>query len=131
MEPLFALLCPCFVLFVLAVPIGILGSIFIRSRRRHPDEEGLEPIWEGRSGGRIGWLNYKGPFIRLAVYEDFIVVGAFSLYRIDREDLVSVEVVRFFLMQRVKIESRTAPTVQFASTSPEWLRDTIRGEEWD
>lgn len=37
-------------------------------------EEGKTPLYTTLGGGRIGWLNYKGPFIRLKIYDEFVVI---------------------------------------------------------
>lgn len=66
-------------ILVLVVAGGV-GLTFLRILRRSnallPEEEGRTPLHLVRTGGRIGRLRYNGPFARVAIYEDLLVVAA-------------------------------------------------------
>ncbi len=55
--------------------IVILGYILISSRRQSGSESNLTPIHKEICGARIGAWNYTIPFVRLSVYDDFLVVS--------------------------------------------------------
>ena len=40
-------------------------------------EKGKTPLYSSLAGGRIGWINYKGPFVRLRIYDEFVVIRYF------------------------------------------------------
>ena len=78
------------VFFVLGV--GALVVVFVTaaraSNRKAPEESGLTPIFTDRCGGRVGYIAYTGPFVRVAIYESFLVVAArkpIVLRRVDIE----------------------------------------------
>ncbi len=72
-----------FALFPILILLTV-GSVFLwmfrRKDRLHVSEAGKKPLFTESCAGVIGWLTYKGPFIRLAVYDDFVVVSCDKQY---------------------------------------------------
>ncbi len=62
-------------LIVLPLVIGILLFIYFSSNKKHPEEKNKNPELSFRCGGVIGLTNYKGPFIRVTVYKDFLIIA--------------------------------------------------------
>lgn len=63
-----------YVVVVFAAVISIFAYTIKKGKERLPEEEGKQPIYEKFCGGFFGTFWIRGPFIRLSVYEDFIVV---------------------------------------------------------
>jgi hypothetical protein len=76
---------------VIGLVIGILATIFLRSRSKDDIERSAELIHTQTCGGRFGFFNYSFPLVRLAVYDRFIVISYLQLLILFPEDLVSVE----------------------------------------
>ena len=72
------------------------------------EEQSLKAEFVLTCAGRIGWLNLKGPFIRFAVYEDFIVISAYRKILLRFDEIVKVESTRLFLNIGVKIVHRNS-----------------------
>ena len=51
---------------------------FLKSRRKHEDEMNLKPIFTEQCGARFNLTNYSIPFVRHALYEEFVIVSSFS-----------------------------------------------------
>ena len=67
--------------FIVAIPIlfvvlvgGILLLLLWGSGMRLDIEKDKTPLHTETAGGRIGWMRYRGPFIRLNIYDEFIVI---------------------------------------------------------
>jgi hypothetical protein len=70
-----------FILWVVSLIIGavivfgIFTFIIRRGNQRIAKEMGRTPLYKVTSSGRIGLWTYKGPFIQMRMYEDFLVIG--------------------------------------------------------
>jgi len=64
-----------FPLIILPVAIYFVYMGYNRTKKRAAEEEGKTPIFEARCGGQVGIWFYKGPFIRVSVYPEFLVVA--------------------------------------------------------
>lgn len=62
-------------LIVLPLVIGILLFMYFSSDKKHLEEENKTPELSFKTGGVIGWTNYKGPFIRVTVYQEFLIIA--------------------------------------------------------
>lgn len=98
-----------------AIPIAVLSGviavfvwIYRRKDRSHPAEAGKAPIFTEACGGVVGWLNYKGPFIRVAVYPDFLVVSCDRQYYLPFSSVGHIERRNFFFSKGYRIHHRTA-----------------------
>ena len=60
-------------------------------------EEGKTPLYSSLGGGRIGMLDYRGPLIRLKIYDEFLVIRYFFHSVVFRYDEIErVEVKKWF-----------------------------------
>lgn len=67
-------------LVILPGVAGLFIWMFVRKDRLHPAEEGKKAVYATTCAGIVGWLTYKGPFLRLAVYTEFLVVACDKVY---------------------------------------------------
>ena len=98
-ESYFFILPPIFI----AIVFSILGYILWRSYRKLPAEEGLTPLFSVRTAGRINGLSYTFPFVRFAIYDDFIVIACASVIRIERKSLTGLKPGRWLRKNMLKI----------------------------
>lgn len=64
-----------FPLVIIPAVILMMTYIYFQADRQHPAEAGKTPRMTFRCAGVIGWISYKGPFIRIALYDDFIIIS--------------------------------------------------------
>ena len=65
-------------IFILLILIGFTASIvyyFNVADTQHPDEKGKIPIMNFKTRGVIGLVRYSWPIIRVAAYENFIIIS--------------------------------------------------------
>lgn len=64
------------------------------------------PLAEARAGGRLGWVDFGGPFLRLSVHPGGLVVKPIWMpaFGIRREDIRAVRRVRSPFGDRIEIE---------------------------
>jgi len=77
-------------LLIYLFDIGLLViflSLLIKRSLKMAVEKGLTPIFTTKCGGQIGSLGYSPPFIRLALYDDFIVISGFRKIQLKYEDI--------------------------------------------
>jgi len=84
-----ALCLACLPLFVV-VPATLVYAL---AGRRLGVERGEHPLYEARCGGRIGNHSHRIPFLRIAVYESFVVLAGRRRYHLPVEAIERVAVV--------------------------------------
>jgi len=62
-------------IIILPSVIIILGRLFLLSKKRLPEELGLTPLHTEACSGIIGMLSMRGPFIRVSIYREFLVIS--------------------------------------------------------
>ena len=87
---------------------GIFGYIFQRKDRMHASEAGKKHLFTESCAGVIGWLTYKGPFIRLAVYGEFIIVSCDKQYYLPFSAITKIERHSFLFTKGYRIYHRIA-----------------------
>ncbi len=60
-------------LFVASVVFFLLW-LGLAARRRLDIEQSRTPLYSSTGGGRIGRIGYRGPFISLRIYDEFVVI---------------------------------------------------------
>ena len=69
----------------------IVGGVFtltmVLSSQRDEREKGCTPIYSERCGGRFGLINFTVPFVRLALYEDFMVISCWTRRTIEYKNI--------------------------------------------
>jgi len=81
---------------VIAIVGGIFTITLILSSRKDAKEEGLIPIHRERCGGRIGWISFSWPFVRIAIYKDFMLIRAWRNTLIEYDKIRRLENVGLF-----------------------------------
>ena len=76
---------------ILPVVIGIFVWIYMRKDRQHAAEAGKTPTFSENCAGVVGWITYKGPFIRVAVYPEFLVVSCDRQYYLPFSQISQIE----------------------------------------
>lgn len=54
---------------------GIFAYIYLSGKAKATIEEGLTPIFEEQAGGRFDNVNLTIPFVRHAIYDDFVAIS--------------------------------------------------------
>ena len=75
------------------VGIGFVLRAWFGSVRRADVEQTSECLLEARCGGRFDGWNYSFPFVRLAVYDKFLVIASSRTYLLDYSEIEKVETV--------------------------------------
>ena len=95
-------------LVILPTVAGIFIWMFMRKDRLHAAEVGKKASFATSCGGIVGWLTYKGPFLRVAVYPEFLVVACNKLYYFPFSEIVQVERRQFMFRKGYRIQHRNA-----------------------
>jgi hypothetical protein len=77
------------ILFVLVG--GSFTLIMILSSRKTNIEKGLTPIYTERCGGLFDIMNYTYPFVRLTLYDDFLVISCLTKRIVKYKNIKQIE----------------------------------------
>lgn len=69
---------PLVMSFVVLVGLVLLLPMFTRTRRASAERE-LKPLWQENCSGKLGAIGISLPAIRIALYEQFMVIGLSAL----------------------------------------------------
>ncbi len=73
--------------------LWFLFVAFVEPHSRLDIEKDKIPLYTSTSGGRIGFPEYKGPFISLRIYEEFVIIGYFNKkIKFKFEDIDRIEI---------------------------------------
>jgi hypothetical protein len=79
-------------LFTVAITVGsVLAGLFLWPRRRAAIEAGRSPLHEVVTAGAIGWIHYRGPFIRVRTYDRFVVISGLRTIVLGYDAIDAVE----------------------------------------
>ena len=82
--------------FSLVVGLTVIGAILLAptlaSKIRASEEQNRTALWQGRCSGRVGLIGISFPAIRVALYDDFLVIGFFGPTVIAYKSLAEVAV---------------------------------------
>lgn len=82
---------------MIGVPLLLLIGIIV-AQLRLAVERGKTPIFQQTSGGHVGWISYRGPFIRLSLYEEFLVIRCWQAVVLRYAEIDRVEVTKWLGM---------------------------------
>ena len=121
---------PLFVLLFIGTVAGLLLLIALQAQRQVPAEAGKTPIYKTIGGGRIGWLNYRGPFISLRLYQEFLVIRALQTIVLSYTEIESGEVRKWLgvTADRIQITHRSlrAPeTIILGVSNPKRVKEMV------
>ncbi|HMZ61273.1 MAG TPA: hypothetical protein PL048_21045 [Leptospiraceae bacterium] len=92
-----------FPLLMIPALILVMTYIYFQADRKHPSETGKTPRLSFRCAGIIGWISYKGPFIRVSLYEDFIIISYRKIIMLKFSE-ISVKKEKFLFNKTLRIE---------------------------
>lgn len=81
-------------LIVIPTVLLAFSYFYFGGKKLNPAEEGLTPIFQEQCGGRFDGFNLTIPFVRHAIYENFLVVAygkSCHIVRFDEIDKVEVK----------------------------------------
>ncbi|MCE9598861.1 MAG: hypothetical protein K8S54_12920 [Spirochaetia bacterium] len=122
------------VLLAFPIPLLLISFfiwIFVRTGKKHPAEEGKTPKFSCVGAGQIGWIWYRGPFIRTAIYDDFMVVCCAKPYHLPFFEIISVEKKKLFFRNIFKINHRSSQcpaSIQLFWPKPELALEFLRSK---
>jgi hypothetical protein len=105
MEELSYLIFPLVVfVFLLLFALVFVYMAFL-CIRKDPTEEGIKPIFQEQCGGIFDFFYLTAPFVRLAIYDNFIVI-AYCKKRITLNycDINKVSIKRYVIFKGITIE---------------------------
>lgn len=102
--------------------IAIFAIIIWRGNQRIAKETGKKPLYKATCGGQIGWFRYRGPFIQLRMYEDFLVIGYIKHIVLRYDEIDEIYPVGNLLRRGVEIKhhKKSVPQrLQLSDTKPD------------
>jgi len=87
---------------VIIVPICFLFLI-IRRNNKLSKELGLKPVYQENCGGVFDGMDYTKPFVRLTIYNDFLVISYIKKILLYWSDIKDVSVYTGLFSKGVKI----------------------------
>lgn len=70
---------------------GLFSLTIILSAKRDEREKGKKPIYSERCGGRFGLIGFSIPFVRLTLYQDFLVLSCWTRIVIEYDQIRRLE----------------------------------------
>lgn len=75
----------------LIILIIIFGLLYKKRNQLLDMEQGLTPIHKENCGGKFNYSNFSSPFVRLALYNDFMVIAYFKQILLNYHEIEKVE----------------------------------------
>lgn len=108
------------IIFSLLGTIGVLVWMAIRKERKHPLEEGKQPRFTASVSGIIGWVRFRGPLIRVVVYDDFLLVSSGKHMIFPFAEEVELQPCSFLFSKGFRIRHQNT---QYPKRVEIWLKD--------
>ena len=124
-------LLPFFAPLIIITVFSFFGYIFYKSNKKASIELGKQPLYTERVAGKIDTLYYKGPFIRLALYDTFLVLGYTKTLVIYYHEITSIGAKkRLFgeLLTVTFLQNGKSKEIHLASMNMKSLRSTIEDQ---
>lgn len=83
--------------------ISGLGYIFLRSRKLTQQEKVENLIYRETCGAKVNNLNLTWPFVRLAIYNDFIMISYFKKILLNINDIIEIKKVRNIISEGLQL----------------------------
>ncbi|MBU0597184.1 hypothetical protein KJ641_02575 [Patescibacteria group bacterium] len=71
--------------------ILVFGLFYKIRNNRLPEEAGMTPIHQEFCGGNFNYTNLSRPFVRLTIYNDFLVISYFKQILLNYHEIEKVE----------------------------------------
>jgi hypothetical protein len=79
----------------IALNFVIFILITVKAHNRLNIEINKTPLYTSTAGGQIGWIRYRGPFVSIRIYDNFIVIGSAKTIVLRFEEIDRVEIKRW------------------------------------
>jgi hypothetical protein len=118
-------------IFFIILVVSTLLLLVVGGGRRLDIEKNKTPLHTQTSGGRIGWVRYRGPFVRLSIYDEFIVIRySWKSIVLRYDEIERVEIGKWLgvLSDSVQIvhHKPDAPAyIKIGTSSPERVKEVI------
>ena len=91
--------------FIFTIVVGAFAALIIFSHQKLDIEEGKKPLYTSTNGGQIGIVHYKGPFISLRIYDEFVVLGYGKKVVLHYDEIISIEIKQWrgFALNQIQI----------------------------
>ena len=90
--------------------ITIFVLLLIKRSTKMEIEKGLIPLFTAKCGGQFGGFSFSPPFVRLALYDDFLVISYAEKIVLRYEKIESMTLSKVLLYTLLEIHHRdTAP----------------------
>ncbi len=114
----------------IALILGVFFLMIVLAHNRLEIEKGKTPLYTSTAGGRIGWTSYRGPFISLRIYDEFIVIGYVKTIVLKFEEIERVEIKKWMGIVSDKVQiihhKLDAPdTIIIGTTNPSQVKEII------
>ena len=98
-------------LFILILVFGVFAFFAWQARQKNSDEQGLVPLVEKSCAGSVRRGN-SGivtaiPFLRLSLYQDYLIVAGIFKYKVMYADIENVSLYNRFGIKGIKIIARS------------------------
>lgn len=113
---------------LVVVPSVLLYWYFVKNSKL-PEENGLTPVHTEVGGGRFDGINYTWPFVRIAIYDQFMVISYSHKILLRQKDITNVELEKHILSMGVRIShnrSEIPSLVILWSTNAQVLLEMIK-----
>lgn len=90
-------------LILIATVFSLLAYFYVGSKRKDPLEEGKTALFIEQCGGRIEEFNLTIPFVRHAIYDDFILIAyGGKKILLKNEDIENVALKRYLFSKGIR-----------------------------
>lgn len=86
------------VLGTFGIVFSLFTLVYILSGKKTDKEKGLTPIYTERCGGRFGFVQATFPFVRISLYENFLVIRSYGKLTIEYARIKELRDVGFLGM---------------------------------
>jgi hypothetical protein len=97
--------------------------LFRRAKRKRdellPEEKGQNLLYEEIGGGQFDWSNTSPPYVKLRLYDDFLVISSLEKILLRYEDIDSVQMDRSGAVRIFHHDPNQPKKIFFGSESPE------------
>jgi hypothetical protein len=108
------------VIIIAVLVTALIIWMAIRKEKRHPLEMGQESRYTASVSGVIGWVRYRGPLIRVVVYDDFLIVSTGKQFIFSYADNIELEPCSFLFQKGFRIRHQNP---DYPKRVEIWLKD--------
>lgn len=118
-------------LATLVVVPTVLLYWYLVENTKLPEEKGLTPIYQEVGGGRFDGVNYTLPFVRISIYDRFLVVSYSRKILLNWNDIKEATLEKHLISTGIRIlhnRSDIPKLIILWSKKPEKLLESIQSK---